>query len=106
MGGTAPELAWGPYGDAIRRWETVLGRPAPSPTEPGSKGQPRLFPAFVEWLMGLPAGWVTDVPGLGRNEMLKALGNGVVSQQCAAALRLLLPDVVAPPASVKIGGAA
>jgi hypothetical protein len=28
--------------------------------------------------MGLPAGWVTDVPGLGRNEQLKALGNGVV----------------------------
>jgi DNA (cytosine-5)-methyltransferase 1 len=106
VGGTAPELAWRPYGDAIRRWETVLGRPAPSPTEPGSKGQPRLSPRFVEWLMGLPAGWVTDVPGLGRNEQLKALGNGVVPQQCAAALRLLLPDVVAPPASVEIGGAA
>jgi DNA (cytosine-5)-methyltransferase 1 len=58
--------------------------------EPGSKGQPRLSPRFVEWLMGLPAGWVTDVPGLGRNEQLKALGNGVVPAQCAAALRLLL----------------
>jgi DNA (cytosine-5)-methyltransferase 1 len=43
--------------------------------------------------MGLPAGWVTDVPGLGRNEQLKALGNGVVPQQAAHALRLLLPDV-------------
>jgi hypothetical protein len=56
-----------------------------------AKGSPRLSPRFVEWLMGLPAGWVTDVPGLGRNEQLKALGNGVVPQQCAAALRLLLP---------------
>jgi DNA (cytosine-5)-methyltransferase 1 len=45
---------------------------------------------FVEWLMGLPGGWVTDVPGLTRNQMLKALGNGVVSQQCEAALRYLL----------------
>jgi hypothetical protein len=50
----------------------------------------RLSPAFVEWLMGLPAGWVTDVPGLSRNDQLKALGNGVVPQQAAYALRILL----------------
>jgi len=52
-----------------------------------------LSPAFVKWLMGLPAGWVTDVPGLSRNEQLKALGNGVVPQQAAEALHILLPDV-------------
>jgi hypothetical protein len=40
--------------------------------------------------MGLPEGWVTQVPGLSRNAQLKALGNGVVPQQCALALRLLL----------------
>ncbi|MER6772701.1 hypothetical protein ABT389_23480 [Streptomyces bacillaris] len=40
--------------------------------------------------MGLPAGWVTDVPGLSRTAQLKALGNGVVPQQATAALRLLL----------------
>lgn len=40
--------------------------------------------------MGLPEGWVTDVPGLSRNAQLKALGNGVVPQQAAAALRVLL----------------
>lgn len=84
----------------------VLGRLAPPPTELSTKGAHRLSARAVEFMMGLPAGWVADVPGLGRNEQLKALGNGVVSQQCAAALRLLLPDVVAPPASVKIGGAA
>jgi DNA (cytosine-5)-methyltransferase 1 len=76
--------------EPIRRWERCLGRPAPAPTEPGSKGQPRLSPAFVEFLMGLPAGWVTDVPGLSRNDQLKALGNGVVPQQAAAAVRFLL----------------
>jgi len=43
--------------------------------------------------MGLPVGWVTDVPGLSRNDQLKALGNGVVPQQAAEALRLLLPDI-------------
>lgn len=39
--------------------------------------------------MGLRAGWVTDVPGIPRNAQLKALGNGVVPQQAALALRLL-----------------
>lgn len=67
--------------------EHVLGRPAPAPTEPGRDG-PRLSPRFVEWLMGLPAGWVTDC-GLPRTQQLKCLGNGVVPQQALLALRLL-----------------
>jgi len=40
--------------------------------------------------MGLPAGWVTDIPGLSRNQQLAALGDGVVPQQAVMALRLLL----------------
>ena len=88
-------LDWGRYAAAIRRWERVLGRPAPAPTEPGRTGQPRLAPAFVEWLMGLAAGHVTAVPGLTRNQQLRALGNGVVPQQGAAALRLLLDRALA-----------
>lgn len=40
--------------------------------------------------MGLPAGHVTAVPGLSRNQQLKLLGNGVVWQQGAAALAELL----------------
>ncbi|MFB6863434.1 hypothetical protein ACFCV6_21155 [Streptomyces virginiae] len=40
--------------------------------------------------MGLPAGHVTDVPGLSRTAQLKALGNGVVPQQAAHALFALL----------------
>lgn len=40
--------------------------------------------------MGLPDGWVTDVPGMTRNAALHVLGNGVVPQQAAYALRLLL----------------
>lgn len=39
-------------------------------------------------MQGLPDGWVTDV--LSRNPALKALGNGVVPQQAALAVRLLL----------------
>ena len=82
---------WGDYASAIARWETVLGRPAPDPTEPGRNGSPRLSPRFVEWMMGLPAGWVTDVD-ISRNEQLKALGNGVVPQQAAAATRAFCED--------------
>lgn len=41
------------------------------------------------------AGWVTEVPRLSRNQQLKLLGNGVVPQQAAAALRLLLTNQVA-----------
>jgi DNA (cytosine-5)-methyltransferase 1 len=40
-------------------------------------------------MMGLPAGWVCDVPGLTRNQQLKALGNGVVPQQALVALQLM-----------------
>lgn len=71
----------------------MLGRPAPNPTSPGAKGQPRLSAAFCEWLMGLPEGHVTDPAiDISRNDQLKALGNGVVPQQCAAALRAFLAD--------------
>lgn len=81
---------WGEFGSAVRRWEHALGRSAPAPTEPGPKGGQRLSPRFVEWMMGLPEGWVTDVPGLTKNDQLHALGNGVVPQQAAAAIRQLL----------------
>lgn len=89
---------WGIYEPAIRRWERVT-RPAPDATQPnGRGGKQRLDPAFVEWMMGLPAGHVAgpDV-GLTRNDQLKALGNGVVPQQAALAIRHLLNRKDAQP---------
>lgn len=80
---------WGKYEPAIRRWEQVVGA-APAPTEPNKNGNPRLNPEFSSWLMGWPAGWVTDVPGISRNDQLRIVGNGVCPQQCEAALRWLL----------------
>lgn len=90
---TAVDHRWGDYSQAITRWEHVIGRPAPEPTETGAKGNPRLSPKFCEWLMGLPAGHVTSEDiGLTRNEMLRALGNGVVPTQAAAATRAFISD--------------
>ncbi|WP_436786318.1 DNA cytosine methyltransferase [Yinghuangia sp. YIM S10712] len=79
---------WGPYAAAVTRAETFVGRRAGSPTDPHG----RLNPVFVEWMMGLPAGHVTAVPGIPRSAQLKALGNGVVPQQATHALRMLLGD--------------
>lgn len=88
-----PITNWGKFEPAIRRWEIVLGRPAPSPTKPdGKDGAHRLSSAFTEWMMGLPKGWITDC-GLSRNDELKACGNGVVPQQAELALRILLEDL-------------
>ncbi|MFI6883182.1 hypothetical protein [Streptosporangium canum] len=44
----------------------------------------------------MPTGWVTDVPGLTRNQQLHALGNGVVPAQAIAALHTLLPAYFLP----------
>jgi DNA (cytosine-5)-methyltransferase 1 len=86
-------IGWGKFEPAIRRWERVLGRPAPEPTKPDGKDDAhRLSSKFTEWMMGLPDGWITDC-GLSRNEELKAAGNGVVPQQAELALRLLLEGV-------------
>lgn len=76
--GTGPEdSSFGPYAGAVRRQERWHG-PAPEPTTDG-----RLNPAFVEWMMGYPAGWVTDVLD-SRNAALRCLGNAVVPQVAEA----------------------
>lgn len=52
-----------------------------------------LSPVFVEWMMGLPSGWVTDpdiwrdMPGNHRILQLRALGNGVCPPQAERAVR-------------------
>lgn len=80
---------WGEYAPAVARWE-ALTRPAPASTLPtGREGKHQLSAPFVEWMMGLPPGWVTDTDTT-RNEQLKALGNGVVPQQAAEAIKRAL----------------
>lgn len=55
---------------------------------PNALDQGKLNAEFVEYMMGLPLGWVTDC-GLSRAQQLKILGNGVVPQQAHYALELL-----------------
>jgi DNA (cytosine-5)-methyltransferase 1 len=85
---------WGRYREAVERWAAVIGRPAPEPTGYGIWGQTRLSPQLSEWLMGLPAGFVTDLD-LPYSAQLRILGNGVVPQQADVALRLLVRTAVA-----------
>jgi DNA (cytosine-5)-methyltransferase 1 len=82
-------VAWREYEPAIRRWEHHVGRAAPHPIRRGAKGGMRLAAPFVEWMMGLDEGHVTslDIPHTAK---MRALGNGVVPQQAALALRQLL----------------
>ena len=87
--GDLDEARWGLYAAAIARWEVLVARAVPEPTQPGRHGRPVLAPPFVEWLMGVPSGWVTDLE-LPRTAALRVLGNGVVPQQAAAAIRALL----------------
>jgi hypothetical protein len=67
-----------------------IGRPAPRPAILNDKTGPRPAPAFVEWLMSLREGWVTDpCLGLTDAQQLTALGNGVAPAQAFAAVRVL-----------------
>jgi DNA (cytosine-5)-methyltransferase 1 len=91
-----PTTNWGKFAPAIERWEAVIKREAPRPTEAdGKDGAHRLSSRFTEWMMGLPDGWVTSV-GLSRKDELKACGNGVVPQQAELALRFLLEGMPLP----------
>ena len=82
---------WGRYAEAVTRWEQITGHAAPSPAILRDDTGPRPAPAFVEWLMGLPLGWVTDTQrGLTANQQLTALGNGVLPRQAAHAIASLL----------------
>ncbi|WP_432068244.1 DNA (cytosine-5-)-methyltransferase [Streptomyces sp. C10-9-1] len=86
----SPPEWWAEYAPAVHRWEVLMGSPAPIPVEFGPRGGRRLASVFAEWLMGLPRGWITHIPGLNRARQLKAAGNGVVSQQSSTAYLHLL----------------
>lgn len=76
---------WGQYAAAIKRHATLVEADPPPPVNADNK----LSPAFVEWMMTLPPGWVTELD-LPRTTQLKILGNGVLPIQAEVAYRSLL----------------
>lgn len=90
------DFDWGRYEAAIARWEDELDRRAPYPTVPGPLGGQRLSPVFAEWMMGLPEGHITSVPGISITQALKLAGNGVLPLQAMAAIHTLLEVLTCP----------
>jgi DNA (cytosine-5)-methyltransferase 1 len=103
-----PKLGWKPlnpelhFHDLRHAGYTSAIKPVGTPARPtrsvpdtaGQHGRPVLAPAFVEHLISLPRGWITDL-ALPRTAQLRALGNGVVPTQAAYAVSLLLADLTA-----------
>lgn len=79
-------VEWGAYGPAVERWERVLGRAAPQPTDDLG----RLNPRFAEWMLGYPYGWV-EVDGVSRTAQLRLIGNSV-QVQCGEVVGLWLAE--------------
>lgn len=77
------------FAPAIRRWESILGRPAPAPATPSMTARPRgalrVNPAFYEWVMGIDEGLITQHTDMPRPQQLKRAGNSVVTLQAVAA---------------------
>lgn len=100
---------WGKYAEAVSRWEQIVDRPAPAPAFLKEATGPRPAPEFVEWLMGLPPGWGTDMShGLTTNQKLAALGNGVLPRQAVLAVEslrnsFLRPGIVCDRSAVSVG---
>jgi DNA (cytosine-5)-methyltransferase 1 len=67
-------------GSVYAKCSDIWDRPIPNPLEEG-----KLNAKFVEYMMGLPVGWVTDLD-ISRSQQLKLLGNGVVPQQAYYAI--------------------
>ncbi|MCZ9300514.1 DNA (cytosine-5-)-methyltransferase [Corynebacterium marquesiae] len=83
-------LRWGDYGPAVLTWAILTGHAPPPIVGDRQDYRAETTTEFVEWMMGLPPGWVTSPEiGLTRSQQLKALGNGVVPQQAAYALNHL-----------------
>ena len=98
-GAVAPSEGWGRFRPAINHWEGILGRGAPAGLVVGPEGGLVTSARFMEWHMGLPDGWVTEVPGIPADQQRKLLGNGVVPQQSAWALTHLLSVLAAEVAA-------
>lgn len=77
----------------LKHWEQVTGEPYPYPlyTAPTPETQGSLMLGFVEWMMGLPIGYVsTPSLPLTRAERMELLQTGTVPLQAAHAIATAL----------------
>ena len=81
---------WGDLRPALTRWAGIVDRPPPDGLVLGRDGGLITNARFVEWLMGLPAGHVCDVPLIPEDTQRRLLGNGVVPHQAALVVGELL----------------
>lgn len=77
------------YSVALFFWDQSF-RHMPKPVYEDSNERRKTSSEFIEWMMGLPKGWVTEVPGITRKQTLMVLGNGVVPQQARMAIRIMM----------------
>ena len=84
--------SFGKWEAAIKRWEQIIGRVAPSPNIATDKKYEIVSPLFLEWMMGLPEGHVTDLD-LSYESKMRVLGNGVVPLQATHAIKFLLKNI-------------
>lgn len=93
-GAVSPEV-FGRYAAAVERWASVVG-PPPPPREVSVRGGERLSARFVEWMVGLPAGWATDPAlGLSNAAVMRCLGNAVVPRFASFVVAELLAELAA-----------
>lgn len=91
--GTSQADLWGEFEGSVRRWELASGRAAPLAVEANRNGNPRLTAQFLEWMMGLPEGHISNPDiNVPYHIQKQIIGNGVCPQQAEAALRYLLDD--------------
>lgn len=81
---------WGKFEPAIDRHADILGRPAPWPVVDGTRS---LSGDFTEWMLMWPENWLEV--GISNTAKKRICGNGVVTPQAVAALRLLRERVAA-----------
>lgn len=81
---------WGATYPAIEQWATTIGWWPPA----ARTDQLWLTPRFAEWMQGLEPGWITDVPGLNREQQIRIAGNGVNPWQAVTALQHLVKQPI------------
>lgn len=81
---------WADYREAEDRAARTIGRPHPARTRVNKTRRESISTAYVEWMMGLPPGYVTNNTDIPISAQNRALGNMCTPRQAHAAVANLL----------------